>query len=95
MAGCIYPGPKIAGRYTLDPVNDPEAQIILLATGTGEAPHTAMLTELLRKGSPRADSFSCLSHVRTGPELPQVDLEERVRGVDGELPQCAAPNSPT
>jgi hypothetical protein len=46
----IYLGPKIAGRYTLDPVTDPEADVVLLATGTGEAPHNAMITELLRKG---------------------------------------------
>ncbi|MGF1667481.1 MAG: ferredoxin--NADP reductase, partial [Acidimicrobiia bacterium] len=46
----IYLGPKIAGRYTLDPVTDPEADVVFLATGTGEAPHNAMITELLRKG---------------------------------------------
>jgi ferredoxin/flavodoxin---NADP+ reductase len=46
----IYLGPKITGRYTLDPVTDPEADVVLLATGTGEAPHNAMVTELLRKG---------------------------------------------
>jgi len=46
----IYLGPKIAGRYTLDPVDDPELPVIFLATGTGEAPHNAMITELLRKG---------------------------------------------
>jgi ferredoxin/flavodoxin---NADP+ reductase len=46
----IYLGPKIAGRYTRDPVTDPEADVVLLATGTGEAPHNAMITELLRKG---------------------------------------------
>lgn len=46
----IYLGPKIAGRYTLDPVTDPESDVVFLATGTGEAPHNAMITELLRKG---------------------------------------------
>jgi ferredoxin/flavodoxin---NADP+ reductase len=46
----IYLGPKIAGRYTLDPVVDPETDVVFLATGTGEAPHNAMVTELLRKG---------------------------------------------
>lgn len=46
----IYLGPKIAGRYTLDPITDPEADVVFLATGTGEAPHNAMVTELLRKG---------------------------------------------
>jgi ferredoxin/flavodoxin---NADP+ reductase len=46
----IYLGPKIAGRYTLDPVTNPEDDVVFLATGTGEAPHNAMITELLRKG---------------------------------------------
>lgn len=45
----IYLGPKVAGRYTLGPVTDPTDDIVFLATGTGEAPHNAMLTELLRR----------------------------------------------
>lgn len=46
----IYLGPKVAGRYTLDVVTDPEDTILFLSTGTGEAPHNAMVVELLRKG---------------------------------------------
>lgn len=46
----IYVGPRIVGRYTLAPVRDPEATVVFLATGTGEAPHNAMIIELLRKG---------------------------------------------
>ncbi len=46
----IYLGPKVAGRYILDPVTDPFGQVVFLATGTGEAPHNAMVVELLRKG---------------------------------------------
>lgn len=46
----VFLGPKIAGRYTLDPVTDPFSDVVFLATGTGEAPHNAMVTELLRKG---------------------------------------------
>ncbi len=46
----IYLGPKVAGRYTLNSVVDPEATCIFLGTGTGEAPHNAMVVELLRKG---------------------------------------------
>ncbi|MGF1598639.1 MAG: NAD(P)-binding domain-containing protein [Acidimicrobiales bacterium] len=46
----IYLGPKVAGRYTLDLVTDPEATVLFLSTGTGEAPHNAMVVELLRKG---------------------------------------------
>lgn len=46
----IYLGPRITGRYTLAPVQDPGSTVVFLATGTGEAPHNAMITELLRKG---------------------------------------------
>lgn len=46
----IYLGPKVAGRYTLSSVNDPESAVIFFATGTGEAPHNSMIAELLRKG---------------------------------------------
>lgn len=46
----IYLGPKVAGRYTLAPVTLPETRVLFLATGTGEAPHNSMITELLRKG---------------------------------------------
>lgn len=46
----IYLGPKVAGRYTLAPVTNPADTVLFLSTGTGEAPHNAMVTELLRKG---------------------------------------------
>lgn len=46
----IYMGPKVAGRYTLAPVTDPKGTVMFFATGTGEAPHNAMIVELLRKG---------------------------------------------
>jgi ferredoxin--NADP+ reductase len=46
----IYMGPKVAGRYTLGPVTDPHGTVVFFATGTGEAPHNAMVVELLRKG---------------------------------------------
>ena len=46
----IYLGPKVAGRYTLNAVDDPETAVVFFATGTGEAPHNSMVVELLRKG---------------------------------------------
>jgi ferredoxin--NADP+ reductase len=46
----IYLGPKVAGRYTLAPVTNPDGTVVFFATGTGEAPHNAMIVELLRKG---------------------------------------------
>lgn len=42
-------GEKIAGHYTLDPVQ-PSDTVLFLSTGTGEAPHNYMLWELLRRG---------------------------------------------
>lgn len=46
----LYLGPKVAGRYTVERVTDPSGSVVFVATGTGEAPHNAMLVELLRKG---------------------------------------------
>ena len=46
----IYLGPKVAGRYTLNPVTNLTDTCLFLSTGTGEAPHNAMIVELLRKG---------------------------------------------
>jgi ferredoxin--NADP+ reductase len=46
----LYLGPKVAGRYTVERVTDPTSAVVFVATGTGEAPHNAMLVELLRKG---------------------------------------------
>ena len=59
----IYLGPKVAGRYTLEPVIDPKAEIVFFSTGTGEAPHNGMVVELLRKG-------------HTGPIISAVTVRE-------------------
>jgi ferredoxin/flavodoxin---NADP+ reductase len=40
---------KITGHYTLGEV-DPTHTVLLIGTGTGEAPHNAMLAELLHRG---------------------------------------------
>ncbi len=75
----IYLGPKVAGRYTLAPVDDPETAVVFLSTGTGEAPHNNMLVELLRKGH-RGPIASAVS-VRRWADLAYIDkhrfLEER------------------
>ncbi|MCP4224668.1 MAG: ferredoxin--NADP reductase [Actinomycetia bacterium] len=42
-------GPRIAGHYTLDAVG-PTDNVVLAGTGTGEAPHNAMVAELARSG---------------------------------------------
>jgi ferredoxin--NADP+ reductase len=44
----IFLGEKIAGHFTLEPVQ-PTDNVIFLSTGTGEAPHNYMLWELLAK----------------------------------------------
>jgi ferredoxin--NADP+ reductase len=46
----IYLGPKVSGRYTLASVDDPGSTVVFLSTGTGEAPHNAMVAELMRRG---------------------------------------------
>ena len=43
-------GEKIVGHFTLEPVLDKTNAIILLGTGTGEAPHNSMAADLLRTG---------------------------------------------
>ena len=42
-------GPEVAGGCTLGDI-PLDADVLLCATGTGEAPHNAILTELLRRG---------------------------------------------
>lgn len=75
----IYLGPKVAGRYTLAPVTDPMSTVLFFSTGTGEAPHNAMVVELLRKGH-RGPILSAVS-VREWADLGYIDkhreLEER------------------
>lgn len=45
----VWIGPKVTGHYTLDGVK-PTDQVILAATGTGEAPHNCMVAHLLSHG---------------------------------------------
>jgi ferredoxin--NADP+ reductase len=45
----LFMGEKIAGNFTLDPVQ-PDDRVVFLSTGTGEAPHNYMLWELLARG---------------------------------------------
>lgn len=75
----LYLGPKVAGRYTIRPITDPAAPVLFCATGTGEAPHNAMVVELLRKGH-YGPILSAVS-VRYRSDLAYLDehrrLEER------------------
>jgi ferredoxin--NADP+ reductase len=45
----LWCGPRMHGNYTLQHVHGDET-VIFVATGTGEAPHNAMIAELLCKG---------------------------------------------
>ena len=44
----LFLGRKITGHYTLDSVADGQ-DVVFLSTGTGEAPHNAMIAELLAR----------------------------------------------
>lgn len=45
----LFVGPKVTGRYTLRGVR-PDDHCLFVATGTGEAPHNAMIAHLLSRG---------------------------------------------
>lgn len=45
----IFIGPRAHGHYTLGPVRTAD-DVLFFATGTGEAPHNAMVAELLARG---------------------------------------------
>jgi ferredoxin--NADP+ reductase len=77
----IYLGSKVAGRYTLGPVVDPRATVLFLSTGTGEAPHNAMVVDLLRKGhhGPMVSAVSVRRWADLGYLDKQRELESRYR----------------
>lgn len=75
----IYLGPKVTGRYTLERIKGPDLTVVFCATGTGEAPHNAMVVELLRRGH-QGPILNAVS-VRYRQDLAYLDkhraLEER------------------
>jgi ferredoxin--NADP+ reductase len=62
----LYTGHKSTGHYTLHDL-DPTADVVFIATGTGEAPHTAMITHLLDQGHRRR--LVCVTCVRRQSDL--------------------------
>lgn len=74
----LYLGPKVAGRYTLAPVRDPQRQVVFLATGTGEAPHNSMAAELLRRG--HTGPIVAAVSVRHYADLGYLDVHRRLEG---------------
>lgn len=75
----LYLGPKVAGRYTLAPVTDPRGTVLLFSTGTGEAPHNAMVVELLRKAH-RGPIVSVVS-VRKWADLGYIDKHRELESM--------------
>jgi ferredoxin--NADP+ reductase len=71
----IFLGEKIAGHYTLDPVQPGDA-VIYLSTGTGEAPHNYMVWELLRRGHQGPILAACC--VRYRRDLAYSALQEEL-----------------
>ncbi|MBA4187502.1 MAG: ferredoxin--NADP reductase [Planctomycetaceae bacterium] len=60
----IQIGEKVAGHYTLDPVQ-PGDNVVFLGTGTGEAPHNYMLWSLLSRGhTGKILSACCVRYAR-------------------------------
>jgi len=66
---------RFTGHYTLDPVNDDDT-VVFLGTGTGEAPHNAMLLELLRRGHNGRILHACC--VRYTRDLGYFDIHRRL-----------------
>ena len=58
----IFVGPRAHGHYTLRAVHEQD-DVIFVSTGTGEAPHNAMIAELLATGHPgRIIAVTCARH---------------------------------
>ncbi|MFO0841252.1 MAG: ferredoxin--NADP reductase [Gemmataceae bacterium] len=73
----LHLGEKVTGHYTLDRVKPTDA-VIVLGTGTGEAPHNYMLWELLsRKHEGRILSACC---VRYKKDLAYLATHQRLMG---------------
>jgi ferredoxin--NADP+ reductase len=69
-------GEKIVGHFTLDPVKRKTDTILLLGTGTGEAPHNSMAAALLRTGHTGPILNACC--VRYARDLGYLDTHRRL-----------------
>ena len=75
----IFLGTKITGRYTLEPVTDPTSDVIMLSTGTGEAPHNNMIAQLLANGHTGMIVSACT--VRYERDLAYIDTHRRLESL--------------
>lgn len=73
----IQIGEKVAGHYTLAPVQ-PGDNVVLLSTGTGEAPHNYMLWSLLSRGHTGKILSACC--VRYARDLGYSATHQRLMG---------------
>lgn len=74
----LFAGPHPKGHYTLATVK-PDDHVVFLATGTGEAPHNAMLGELLARGH-RGRILNVVS-VRNEGDLGYLPTHRRVESL--------------
>jgi len=96
----IFIAPKPHGNYTLRPVQ-PGDDVLFFATGTGEAPHNAMLAELLKRAhSGRIASFVSarfrrdLGYLETHRELEKRFDNYRYIPVTTREPENVDPSHP-
>ena len=68
-------GEKIVGHFTSEPVK-PDDAAVFLSTGTGEAPHNAMVWDLLSRGHAGKILSACC--VRLKKDLGYLDTHERL-----------------
>jgi len=66
----IYVDPKVHGRYTLGSVSNDD-RILFAATGTGEAPHNAMIATLLHTAP--TTKITAIVSVRNARDLAYLD----------------------
>jgi ferredoxin/flavodoxin---NADP+ reductase len=84
----IWLGPKVKGKFSLDPV-PPTSNLIMLSTGTGLAPYVSMLRHF--KGQKRWNSFTLFHGVRYERDLGyRAELEELAKTTDNffYIPSC-------
>jgi ferredoxin--NADP+ reductase len=96
----LHVGRKVAGHYTLEPVK-PDDHVIFAATGTGEAPHNAMLAELLSRGHEgQITMVTCvrrrsdLSYVKEHRWLEKMHANYRYLTLTTREPENLDPNLP-
>jgi ferredoxin/flavodoxin---NADP+ reductase len=69
-------GEKIVGHFNLEPVKSKSNAVILLGTGTGEAPHNSMAADLLRTGHTGPILNACC--VRYAKDLGYLDTHRKL-----------------